>query len=73
MASDGTGTLYIPMEEYQEFLRKFSPIPKESFSTYGIPRIENGDLVVDYAFSTECDPADWGTPPPAVTQWKEKK
>lgn len=73
---DGEGTIRIPMDEFYKFIDKYAPhIGGDYFRCYGIPRIDHGcqDLVIDYAFSSECDPEDWAVPPKAVIQIKEDK
>jgi hypothetical protein len=72
MASDGTGTIYIPLAEFWEFVSKFSP-RFDGESVYGVPRVVGDDLVIDYAFSSECHPSSWMRKPDAVRQWDEQK
>jgi hypothetical protein len=72
MGADGTGTIYIPLEEFWAFAQKYGP-RLEGESVYGVPRVENDDLVIDYAFSTEAHPNTWATKPPAVVQWDDQK
>lgn len=72
MGADGTGSIYIPLAEFWEFVAKYSP-DHHGETVYGVPRVENDDLVIDYAFSTEAHPSTWETKPPSVTQWGELK
>ena len=75
MAHDGTGTIYITMEEFRAFVLKFAPDLDGAEFAFGVPRVsdENSDLEIDYAFSTECPPSSWGKTPPAVQQWNDLK
>jgi hypothetical protein len=61
--SDGTGSIYISAEDWAVFLAHYNPVQQRGFMRYSPPRIENGVLVVDYAFSTECEPETWAKPP----------
>ena len=73
MAYDGEGTVYIPLEEFWEFVQRYVPVTKGAETAFGVPRVECGDLVIDYACSTDCHPTEWATPPKAVQQWKDLK
>jgi hypothetical protein len=73
MAFDAEGSVYVPLDELWGFLKKFHPDFKGAEVAYGVPRVVDGDLVVDYAAGTECNPGDWATKPKAVTQWAEHK
>jgi len=69
MANDGEGTIYVPFEDYYKLLEQFAPALKHAESLVGPPRMEEGELVVDFAFSTsECHPGEWSTPPKAKRQ-----
>ena len=72
MASNGQGTIYIPLDEFWSFVAQYAP-KHGGEVLYGLPRITAGgeDLEVDYAFSTECHPDTWAAKPPAVLQWVE--
>lgn len=63
MAYDGVGKIYIAAEDWCEFLARYAPGSRSAEIRYSQPRIENGDLVVDYAFSTESAPESWVNPP----------
>ena len=75
MAHDGTGTVYIPLEEFWKFVHEYMPDLKGAEVAYGVPRVKDdgGDLEIDYAFSTECAPSDWAKTPDAVKQWTDLK
>ena len=65
MAFDGTGEVRIPGEEFWEYVTKFMPDLKGAEIAFGKPAwdAENADLVVEYAYSTECHPREWAKPP----------
>ena len=69
MGYDGTGRIYVPLEELWGFVKQYMP-KVDGEIAFGVPKVEGGDLVVDYAHSTECNPKDWATKPEAVTQWE---
>lgn len=73
MAHDGEGTIYIPLAEFWEFVQKYAPGDGSAEISFGVPRVEDGgeDLMISYAFSTECPPSDWSKKPKAVTEWAE--
>jgi hypothetical protein len=71
VAHDGQGTIYIPLEEFWAFVRKYAPGDGAEEVRFGVPRATDGDIEIDYAFSTECAPEGWSKKPPAVTQWEE--
>ena len=73
MASDGQGTIYIELIDFWEFVRRYSPVPDDVESLYGVPRFNRtgGDLEIDYAFSSENDPETWAIKPAAADQWDE--
>lgn len=75
MACDGEGKIYIPVEEFRAFVRKYANFPSGHFVVFGVPDTngDEGDIVIDYAFSTDTDPHEWATPPKAVQQRKDKK
>lgn len=77
MAYDGEGKIYIPIEEFWEFVSKYQPVPGAGFSTYfsayGVPKFTDNDVEISYAFSTETAPEEWAAEPKAVTEWKELK
>jgi hypothetical protein len=64
MGYDGQGTVYIPLEEFWKFVKKFHPTMDEAMVRYANEvRIQNEDLEIDFAFGTETDPLDWSEPP----------
>lgn len=72
MAADGTGTIYIPLEEFWTFVTKYAPDHSGEI-VFGVPRVRErgGDLEIDYAFSTDNHPSTWAEKPQALLQWKE--
>lgn len=73
MAYDAEGTIYIPLADFWDFVRKFHP-KFEGEVNYGVPRVStSGDMEIDYAVGSETAPADWSREPKAVTQWKDLK
>jgi hypothetical protein len=72
MASDGTGSIYIPLEEFWSFVQKYGP-KFDGESVWGVPRVVGEDLVIDYAYSSEAPPQTWKEKPPAVLQWEEHR
>lgn len=72
MGADGTGSIYIPLAEFWTFAQKYGP-KLDGEVVYGVPRIENDDLVIDYAFSTEAHPSSWAKKPDSVVQWEDHK
>lgn len=69
---DAEGQISIPLEEFWEFVNKYHSLDHCEMAL-GVPRVVDGDLVIDYAASTECDPRQWAVKPKAVTQWEELK
>ena len=64
MGYDGQGTVYIPLEEFWNFIKRFHPKMDEAVVRYAHEvRIQNEDLEIDFAFGTETDPLDWAEPP----------
>jgi hypothetical protein len=68
MAYDGEGTLYIPLEEFWMWVQQYHPNLKCEIA-YGVPRFVDGDLVIDYAFSSDTDPRSWAKKPKCLEQW----
>lgn len=69
MAHAGEGTAYIPMEDWLEFLQKYMPGLGHAEFVVGPPRLEDGRIVTDFAWSDDdSHPADWATTPKAVRQ-----
>ena len=71
MASDGTGTIYIPMECWADFLEdEWSPAPKGAVTEYSPPRLneDTNEIEVDYAFGTDVSPCDWAEKPAWLTK-----
>lgn len=73
MAYDGEGKIYIPIEEFWEFVSKYQPAPTAGFSAFGVPKFTENDVEINYAFSTETDPNEWAVEPKAVAEWKALK
>jgi hypothetical protein len=74
MGYDVEGNIYIPLEEFWTFVSQYNPSEKGGAeSIYGKPRIENNDLVISYAASTDCHPKDWAEKPKALKEWDEFK
>lgn len=64
MGFDGQGKIYIPLEAWCEFVSGYAPSAKSGAEfSYAPPRIEGEELVVDYAFSTDCHPSSWTLQP----------
>ena len=65
MGYDRQGTVYIPLEEFWKFVKKFhADFDKDgALIRYGNLRLANEDLEIDYAFGTEVPPEDWSEPP----------
>lgn len=63
MASDGQGTIYIPLTDYWEFVDTYSPAPKGALCRYAPPRFTSEDAEIDYAFGTDTAPESWANPP----------
>lgn len=72
MASDGTGAIYIPLEEVWTFIQKYGP-KLDGEIVYGVPHVVDQDLVIDYAYSSDNHPTTWVEKPKAVLQWDELK
>lgn len=63
MASDGRGTIYIPFEDWFKFVSKYGPDFAEAEVRYSLPKYGDGEIAVDYAYSTECAPETWADCP----------
>lgn len=63
MAWDAQGTIYIPLEEFYAFVKRFHPHFDENYLHYGNIRVTSVDIEIDYAAATDNDPADWVEPP----------
>ena len=79
MAYDGVGKIYITQEQFWDFIKTLIPC-KNAEVMFGVPVFDsspNGDITIDYAFSTECWPGEWANPPdfikPKIDNEKEKK
>lgn len=60
--SDGTGRIYISVQEWYEFLKKHMPFPASAEFVMSPPRVDvdgEGGIEIDYAYSTDCYPGDW--------------
>lgn len=66
---DGEGNIFIPKDEFYNFIKKFAPHADGADFFFGPPMVIDGDVRIAYAFSTECHPYEWAEPPPAVVQW----
>jgi len=74
MGYDGEGNIYIPLEEFWKFVSDYYPLEKSGAEiVYGKPRIENNDLVISFAVSTDCDPRTWAEKPKALKEWDKKE
>ena len=69
MAYNGEGTIFIPLDEFWEFVSRYHDF-KGAATVFGVPRVESNDLVIDFAFSTGSDPNAWPQKPKAALQWK---
>lgn len=72
MAHDGEGKIYIPLEDFWKFVQGYVP-QSDAETVFGVPQFTDEDVVVDYAFSTECNPAEWVKKPKALLQWEEHR
>lgn len=61
------GEVYIPLEDWSEFVLKYAPKTSGEVAL-GPPRREGPDIVVPYAANTECHPLNQSTPP----EWAKK-
>jgi len=78
MAYDGNGTIYIPCEDFMVFLKKQAPDIFKDGAEYQFNlddiRFRDGEIQIDYAFSTtEVHPMDWANPPEWIRKMQEKK
>lgn len=64
MAYDAVGKIYIPAEDWYEFLNKYVP-DSTGEVRYGKPAqpSKGGDIIVDYACSSEVPPESWNVVP----------
>lgn len=62
MAYDAVGKIYIPLEEFYEFVSRYHP-KFHGDIRYGKVLQTNSDIEIDYATSTEADPSQWVKPP----------
>lgn len=56
------GEIWIPIEDWSEFVGKYAPGTDGEVS-YGPPREEEGAICVPFAVNTECHPKDQDEPP----------
>lgn len=70
MAYDGEGTIRIPLEEFWELIQKFHE-HKDAELHFGVPQCDGYDVVINYAYSSICNPADWSKKPKCSEEWKE--
>lgn len=66
-----TGTIEIGMGDFWDFVSGYTP-NCEDLIQYGVPRVnkDNQTIEIDFAASTECDPAEWANEPDVMKQWK---
>lgn len=61
---DAEGTLYIPIEEWYEFIQKKFPFLSGGQFVLGAPRMTTEDVEIPYAKGTdEVHPNEWGVKP----------
>lgn len=69
---NGEGDVFIPLEDFIEFLGQYCPMAKEAGEfRFGRIRIEGGELVVAWAYDPHSPPEDWANKPRAVTDWEK--
>lgn len=69
MAVAGTGTVWIPIEEFWEFVTKYMP-EDETETRFGVPRVQMNQIEIDYAFSSDGESTDMDA---MNEQWRELK
>ncbi len=68
------GVIEIPLEDYNDFIRRYLPNPKDNL-VIGPPRANKGNQTIEVSFAgsghdmDECSPLDWGVPPKAKLEW----
>jgi hypothetical protein len=72
MGANGEGTIYIPLAEFWTFVEKYNPA-KCTETLFGVPRVVDEDIVIDYAFSTEDHPSSWAEKPKPASQWEKHR
>lgn len=73
MSATSEGTVYIPLEEFWEFVAKYNDTHASEVA-YGVPRINPdnpSEMEIDFAASTEGHPSEWADKPKAVRQWDD--
>jgi hypothetical protein len=68
MAHAVQGEVWIPLEDWYEFIGKYAP-KTDGEILWGEPTQTSSDIVIPFACNTECHPAEQATPPP----WAKKK
>ena len=64
MGCDFEGTVYVPLDEFMKLLAEHNPALKRSGEwIVHAPRVEDGALAVDVAYSDYCHPNDWAVKP----------
>lgn len=67
-------TKEIDMAEFWAFANDWHPFATGKAPTefcFGVPKIIDYDLVIEYAVSTMCHPLDWAAPPKFMKEWDE--
>lgn len=67
------GTIEIDLVDFWEFVAKYRETSAEI--AYGVPRVNrsNNTMEIDFAESSDGDPAAWSVKPESVTQWEQLK
>jgi len=61
---DGNGTLYIPVEEWHEFIQKRFPFLSNKQYVLGNPTVNADDVEIPYAIGTDdVHPKEWAVKP----------
>jgi hypothetical protein len=74
MSFTSEGTIEIDLANFWEWVHKeHLPVSRGTEIRFGVPRVNKGNMTldIDFAASTDCNPADWAVKPKAVTQWQE--
>ena len=73
MGYDARGKVYIPLDELFKLVAKYLPCTHDYLQLnldHMKVLVGNDELEIEYAASSECDPADWATPPEWITKKK---
>jgi len=73
MSYAAEGELYIPLEDFRKFARKYLP---DDFDLviFGVPKVISGDQDITVSFATGSDgndPSFWGEKPKALKEWED--